>query len=305
MKPVDKIWMNGELINWADAQIHVLSHIVHYGFGVFEGIPSYETADGGASIFRLEDHIRRLEESAHILRLQHPWSRDEIVEACASVIRVNGLRSAYIRPTICVGYGALGLASIDNDPFCAVAAFEWGAYLGEDGLKNGIRAKVSSYARSHGNSHMLKGKVNGMYVNNILAKREAMDAGYEEAIMLDTNGTVVEASGENIFVVRDGVIYTPSVHNVLAGITRDTSLTILKDMGHDVVERTIARDELYVADEIFMTGTAAEVTPVREVDDRQVGSGRPGPITAALQSSYFDVVKGASDRYAHWLHPVT
>lgn len=304
LKPVDKIWMNGELVNWADAQIHVLSHIVHYGFGVFEGIRCYETADGGSAIFRLEEHIRRLEESAHILRLRHPWTRAEIVEACAMVIRVNELRSAYIRPTICVGYGALGLASIDNDPFCAVAAFEWGAYLGEEGLKNGIRAKVSSYARSHGNSHMLKGKVNGMYVNNILAKREALDAGYEEAIMLDTQGTVVEASGENIFLVRDGTIHTPSVHNVLAGITRETALTILKDMGHTVVERTIARDELYVADEIFMTGTAAEVTPVREVDDRQVGSGRPGPVTTALQKSYFDVVEGRDDRYSHWLHPV-
>lgn len=301
LKPVDKIWMNGELVNWADAQIHVLSHIVHYGYGVFEGIRCYETPDGGAAIFRLEEHIRRLEESAHILRLNHPWGREELMAACREVISVNGLRSAYIRPTICVGYGALGLASIDNDPFCAIAAFEWGAYLGEDGLKNGIRAKVSSYARSHANSHMLKGKINGMYVNNILAKREAMDAGYEEAIMLDTNGSVVEASGENIFVVRDGRIVTPGLNNVLAGVTRETSFTLLADMGHEVSERIIARDELYIADEIFMTGTAAEITPVREVDNRTVGTGKPGPITLELQAKYFDVVGGRCDKYAHWL----
>jgi branched-chain amino acid aminotransferase len=300
MQPVDKIWMNGEMIPWDEARIHVLSHVIHYGYGVFEGIRAYEV-DGRGAIFRLEDHVRRLDESAHILRLENPYSRDEWAAACRAVVDENGLTSAYIRPMLGVGYGALGLASIHNPSVASVAAFEWGAYLGEEGIKNGIRAKVSSFARSHVNSHMLKGKINGMYVNNVLAKREAIDLGYDEAIMLDTTGHVVEASGENLFVVRDGVIATPPVSSVLAGITRDTAMTIIEDMGYEVIERHLTRDELYIADEIFMCGTAAEVTPVREVDDREVGLGKPGPITTEVQERYFAAVRGELADYEHWL----
>ena len=207
MKPVDKIWMNGELVDWAEAKVHVLSHALHYGTGVFEGIRCYKAMSGPA-VFRLDDHVRRLLDSAHIIGLKHPWTHDELYAACKDIVRVNGLESSYIRPTICVGYGELGLASIDNPPFCAIAAFEWGAYLGEEGLEKGVSCKISSFARIHVNSHMLKGKINGMYVNNILAKREAMDSGYDEAIMLDTSGHVVEASGENLFMIRDGEVCT-------------------------------------------------------------------------------------------------
>ena len=304
MNPVEKIWLNGEMIPWHDAKIHVLSHVIHYGFGVFEGVRCYELTGGGRAIFRLEEHIRRLTESAHIIQLDNPHSREEWVKACKDTIRVNNLQGAYLRPALCNGYGALGLASIHNDPVAMVAAFEWGAYLGEDGMKNGIRAKVSSYARSHVNSHMLKGKINGMYVNNILAKREAVDAGYDEAIMLDTTGHVVEASGENLFIVRDGKIATPPLSSVLGGLTRDSVMTILKDLGHDVTERTVTRDELYIADEIFMCGTAAEVTPVREVDNRTVGTGTPGPISKEVQSTYLAAARGEVERYDSWLHRV-
>ncbi len=296
--------MNGELVPWEKAQVHVLSHVIHYGFGVFEGIRCYELDGGGRAIFRLGEHIRRMRESAHILRLGNPYDDETWMRACEDVIRDNKLVSAYLRPMLASGYGELGLASIDNPPIASVAAFEWGAYLGEDGIKNGIRAKVSSFARSHVNSHMLKGKINGMYVNNILAKREALDMGYEEAIMLDTTGHAVEASGENIFIVRDGLVTTPPVTSVLAGITRDSSMRIMRDLGFEIVERDITRDELYIADEFFMCGTAAEVTPVREVDDRQIGNGMPGPITKALQEKYFAAVRGKCPEYRSWLHIV-
>lgn len=304
MKPVDKIWMNGELVDWEDATVHVLSHAIHYGYGVFEGIRCYATTGGGKAIFRLREHIERLARSAHILQLKYPWSVDDLVAACEDVIRVNGLGSAYIRPTVFVGYGELGISAIDNPPVASVAAFEWGAYLGEEGLKNGVRVKVSSFARNHPNSHMLKGKINGMYVNNILAKREALDSGFEEAIMLDTDGFVVECSGENIFMVRDGELFTPPVNNILQGITRATAMRILSDMGHPVQERAITRDELYIADEVFMTGTAAEVTPIREIDNRTVGTGSPGPITKGLQDTYMATVRGERPEYAEWLHRV-
>ncbi|MEZ6196444.1 MAG: branched-chain amino acid transaminase [Planctomycetota bacterium] len=303
MKPVESIWMNGAMVPWDEARIHVLSHVIHYGYGVFEGIRCYETPTGPA-IFRLDEHLRRLEESAHILRLPNPHAREVWRDACIAVVRDNGLRSAYIRPTLAVGYGPLGLANIHNEPVAAVAAFEWGAYLGEEGIEKGIRAKVSSFARSHVNSHMLKGKINGMYVNNVLAKREALDLGYEEAIMLDTTGHVVEASGENLFVVRDGEIATPPIASVLGGITRSSVMRIMRDLGHDVVERPITRDELYIAEELFMCGTAAEVTPVREVDDRQVGPGRPGPVTKAVQERYFAAVRGRREEYRDWLTPI-
>ncbi|MCB9832798.1 MAG: branched-chain amino acid transaminase [Planctomycetes bacterium] len=303
MKPVATIWMNGSLVPWEEAKVHVLSHILHYGYGVFEGIRSYAQTGGGAAVFRLPEHVRRLRESAHILRLKNPYDDATWSEAIKLVLASNGLGSAYIRPTLVVGYGELGLASINNPPVAAIGAFEWGAYLGEEGMKKGIRAKVSSYARSHVNSHMLKGKINGMYVNNILAKREAMDCGFEEAIMLDTEGYVAEASGENLFIIRDGKVMAPPLGNVLAGITRDSVITILGDMGHQVIERNITRDELYIADEIFMCGTAAEVTPVREVDLRTIGRGEPGPITREVQSTYLKAVRGEVPRYESWLHP--
>ena len=304
MKAVEKIWMDGELVPWDEAKIHVLSHVVHYGYGVFEGLRCYEQADGGRAIFRLEEHLRRFFDSAHILRLNSPYGEEELTEACEAVIRENGLRSAYLRPTLAAGYGELGLSAIDNPPFCVVAAFEWGAYLGEEGLRDGIRAKVSSFVRHHVNAHMLKGKINGMYVNNILAKREAIDAGYQEAIMLDPAGYVAEASGENLFVIRDGVAATPPIANVLGGITRDTAIRLLDDIGVPVIERPIGRDELYIADEFFMTGTAAEVTPVREVDDREVGCGEPGPVTIAVQERFFSMLRGEIPEFAPWLHRV-
>ena len=304
MKPVEKIWLNGVMVPWDDAQVHVLAHVIHYGFGVFEGIRSYELRGGGRAVFRLEEHIRRLCDSAHIIQLDNPHSAEVWIAACEEILRVNDLRSAYIRPALCVGYGELGLASIKNPALAMVAAFEWGAYLGEEGMKNGIRAKVSSYARSHPNSHMLKGKINGMYVNNILAKREAVDAGYDEAVMLDTTGHVVEASGENLFIIRRGQVITPQIAGVLGGLTRDSVITILKDMGHDVIERQVTRDELYIADEIFMCGTAAEVTPVREVDNRRVGNGSPGPISREVQTTYLAAVRGERPQYDHWLHRV-
>ena len=304
MEPVDKIWMDGELVPWDQAKIHVLSHIIHYGYGVFEGIRCYETEDGGRAIFRLEEHVQRLLESAHILQIRHPWTHEQLVDACESVIRENDLKSAYIRPVIAVGYGALGLASIDNPPFASVAAFPWGAYLGDDGLKNGVRVKISSFAASHPNTRMLKSKCNGMYVNNILAKREAIDNGYAEAIMLDTDGYLAEASGENVFVIRDGVVATPPVAGVLAGITRASVGAILDDLGYEVREQRIARDELYIADEIFFCGTAAEVTPVREIDQRTIGGGKPGPVTKEVQDTYLSAVRGGQPDYAEWLHHV-
>lgn len=304
MKPVEKIWFNGEMTAWNDAKIHILSHIIHYGYGVFEGIRCYETTDGRRAIFRLKEHLRRLEESAHILRLKNPWSTEMMTAACEQVVRDNGLKSCYIRPTLCVGYGKIGLAAIDNPPVCAVAAFEWGAYLGDEGIKNGIRCRVSSYAASHINSRMLKGKINGMYVNNILAKREALDDGYQEAILLDTNGYVTEGSGENIFVIRDGEVHTPPLTMVLAGVTRDSAIRMLDDMGMKVVERLISRDELYIADEVFLTGTAAEITPVREVDNRRVGTGKPGEITAELQRRFKKITRGEMEKFNRWLHYV-
>ncbi len=304
MKPVKKIWMNGELVDWDDAQVHVLSHVIHYGFGVFEGIRCYALEDGGRAIFRLDEHIQRLGESAHIIQLNNPHSHEDWVQACETIIDVNELKGAYLRPALCVGYGELGLASIHNPPLAMVAAFEWGAYLGEEGMKNGIRAKVSSFSRSHVNSHMLKGKINGMYVNNILAKREAVDAGYDEAIMLDTTGHVVEASGENLFIIRHGQVSTPPLSSVLGGLTRDSCIRIMNDMGHEVIERTITRDELYIADEIFMCGTAAEVTPVREVDNRKIGTGSPGSISKEVQSTYLSAVRGGRPEYDSWLHRV-
>lgn len=299
---VEKIWFDGKLVNWDEAQVHVLTHTLHYGLGVFEGIRCYKTADGRSAIFRLREHVRRLLESAHICTLPMPYGQAELEAACLDTVRANGLAECYLRPLAFVGEGAMGLGARDNPTRVVVAVWKWGAYLGDEGLARGIRAKVSSFQRAGVNSLMAKGKVVGHYVNSILAKREVLAAGYDEAILLDAQGYVSEASGENIFVVRDGAVATPALGSaILGGITRDSILRILGEMGVPVVERTIARDELYVADEIFMVGTAAEVTPVREIDDRKIGIGARGPLTEKVQKRYFDVVRGVNPPDASWL----
>ncbi|MEO0325276.1 MAG: branched-chain amino acid transaminase [Myxococcota bacterium] len=299
VEKVEKIWVDGELVPWEQATFHVLTHTLHYGLGVFEGIRAYETSDGRTAVFKLREHVRRLFESAHICLMPMPFSRERIEEAILETIRVNGLKSCYVRPIAFMGQGSMGVGA-DNPTRVAVAVWKWGAYLGEEQLERGCRVKVSSYARVGVNSLMAKGKICGHYVNSILAKREALSLGFDEAILLDPQGYVCEASGENVFVVRDGVVATaPRGTSVLGGITRDTITQLLREQGLTVTERLIARDELYTADEVFMCGTAAEVTPVREVDGRQVGAGSRGPITEAIQSRYFAAVRG--DAPAEWL----
>jgi branched-chain amino acid aminotransferase len=297
----EKIWLDGELVDWDRAQVHVLTHTLHYGLGVFEGIRSYRTADGRSAVFRLEEHVRRLFESAHINMMEIPFGQEEVCAAILECLRANALDEGYIRPLAFIGDGAMGLHPGDNAIRLAIIAYAWGKYLGEEGMERGIRAKISTFSRHHVNAKMTKGKTCGDYVNSILAKREALADGYDEAIMLDTQGLVAEASGENLFVVRDGQIMTPPLANVLEGLTRDTVMTLAREQGIPVVERSITRDELYVADELFLTGTAAEVTPIREVDRRCIGSGTRGPVTKSLQSAYFDVVAGRAPKHEAWL----
>jgi len=300
----EKIWLDGKLVNWADATVHVLTHTLHYGLGVFEGIRCYRTADGRSAIFRLAEHVRRLFESAHINLMEMPFSREQIEQAICETLRANQLAEGYIRPLAFIGDGVMGLNPATNPIRVAVICWAWGKYLGEEGMERGIRAKVSTFSRHHVNAKMTKGKTCGDYVNSILAKREALLDGYDEAILLDTQGLVSEASGENVFVVRNGTIHTPDLATVLDGITRNAIVRIARDKGMTVVEGPITRDELYVADEIFLTGTAAEVTPVREVDHRQVGAGRRGPVTKSLQDAFFAAVQGRDPKYAEWLHYV-
>ncbi len=298
----NRIWMDGELVDYADATIHVLSHTLHYGLGAFEGIRCYKQADGGAAVFRLDEHLKRLLETCHIATLDCPYDQDELKRACLETIKDNGFADCYIRPVVFLGHGEMGLSALSNDVRVAIISWPWGAYLGDEGLTHGIRAKVSSFNRHHVNAAMVKGKINGQYVNSILAKREVMKSGYQEAIMLDTEGYISEASGENIFLVRNGTIYTtPLGSSILGGITRNTLLALAREQGYELQESRFTRDFLYVADEIFMTGTAAEVTPVREVDDRAIGSGEPGPVTKELQALYFDTVKGKSKSHPEWL----
>ncbi len=302
----EKVWMDGNLVNYEDATVHVLTHTLHYGYGVFEGIRSYQRDTGESHIFRLDEHIRRFFESAHILGMEIPYSRGDLVEACVATLRANNFASGYLRPIAFLGSEAMGLGALSNTVHVAIPGWQWGAYLGEDGLKHGIRARVSSYNRLHVNVNMVKGKICGQYVNSVIAKREAMKGGYDEAIMLDTNGYVSECTGENLFMVRDNKIITPPYgSSILGGITRDTLLTIAHDLGVAVQERLITRDELYVADEIFLCGTAAEVTPVREVDDRQVGPGRPGEITTQIAKTFFDIVKGSDPSHPEWRYRYT
>ncbi|MEM7448726.1 MAG: branched-chain amino acid transaminase [Myxococcota bacterium] len=289
----EKIWFDGEFIPWDDAKVHVLTHTLHYGVGVFEGIRCYKLHDGGSAIFRLAEHIKRLAESAHIVQMPLPWSEEVIMEACIEAVRVNKLDECYIRPLAFVGAGAMGLRATSNPTHLAVVAWPWGSYLGDEGLKQGIRAKVSSFARAGVNSLMAKGKICGHYVNSVLANREALQSGYDEAILLDPQGYVCEASGENIFVVREGRLATASTGaSILGGITRNTIFELCEELDLSMEQRLISRDELYIADEVFMVGTAAEVTPVREIDDRSIGTGEPGPITRQIQDRYFEVVRG-------------
>ncbi|MBM4275933.1 MAG: branched-chain amino acid transaminase [Deltaproteobacteria bacterium] len=295
------IWMDGKFIPWDEAQVHIMTHSLHYGLGVFEGIRAYQCADGRTAIFRLREHIRRLYDSAHVMQMDIPYPQAEIEHVCAEILKVNGQKEAYLRPLAFVGDGVMGLHPQNNPIRVAIISWIWGAYLGDEGLKKGIRAKISSFARHHVNVMMTKAKATGNYINSILAKREATALGYDEAILLDTDGYVAEASGENIFLARDGVIKTPPLTAVLPGITRDCLITLARDFGIPVVEEIFSRDELYLADEIFMTGTAAEVTPVREVDGRRIGPGKPGPIAKKLQAAFFEVVKGQDPRYQHWL----
>ncbi len=301
----DKVWLDGKMVNWADANVHLMTHALHYGLGVFEGIRAYKAKNGKLAIFRLREHIRRFLDSAHIVMLDMPYTEEQLVEACCQVLRVQADRfpnGAYLRPIAFMGDGAMGLGAV-NPTRVAIAAWEWGKYLGDKGMKEGIRAKVSSFTRMHVNVNMVRGKISGQYVNSILAKREAVLAGYDEAILLDISGFVAEASGENVFCAgRHGVVRTPSLSSpILRGITRDTIIELLRDMGREVQEVSFTRDALYIAAEVFFTGTAAEVTPVREVDNRTVGTGKPGPVTQSVQDMYFRVVRGEEPRYLHWL----
>jgi branched-chain amino acid aminotransferase len=296
-----EIWLDGEFVAWEAAQVHVLTHTLHYGLGVFEGIRCYETEDARSAVFRLGEHVRRLYDSAHINLMKIPFEADVLEAACLETLRRNDLRAGYLRPLAFVGAGEMGLNPGNNPIRVAVIAWPWGKYLGDEGVERGIRAKVSTYSRHFVNAKMTKGKTCGDYVNSILAKREALLDGYDEAIMLDSQGLVSEASGENIFVVRDGIVATPSLYSVLGGITLATVLELARDKGITVEERAITRDELYVADEVFLTGTAAEVTPIREIDRRTIGKGGRGPMAATLQQAFFDAAAGRERKYERWL----
>lgn len=294
------IWMDGELVPWREAKVHVLTHTLHYGMGVFEGVRAYKTGRGTA-IFRLQEHTRRLLGSAHIMKMPVPYSREELIEVQKLVVRENSLGTAYIRPMCFYGSEGMGLRADNLKVHTMVAAWEWGSYLGEENMEKGIRIKTSSFTRHHVNITMCKAKANGNYINSMLALNEAMTGGYDEAMLLDVDGFVAEGSGENIFIVRDGIIYTPDLTSALEGITRDTIVQLAGEAGLEVREKRITRDEVYLADEAFFTGTAAEVTPIREVDDRMIGNGGRGPITEKLQSGYFDLVHGRLDNHQEWL----
>ena len=299
-----KIWMDGQLVDWRDAKIHVLTHTLHYGCGAFEGVRAYETVDGPA-IFRLQDHTQRLFNSAKILRMQIPFTQDQVNTAHQEVVRTNGLQSCYLRPLTWIGDRKLGISPKGNDIHLMVAAWAWGAYLGEEGMARGIRVKTSSYTRHHVNITMTQAKAVSNYTNSILANTEALDDGYDEALLLDASGFVSEGSGENVFIIKDGVVCTPDLSaGALNGITRNTVFHICKDLGLEVVQKRITRDEMYIADEAFFTGTAAEVTPIRELDRIEIGCGSRGPLTTKIQAAFFDIVNGRNPKYAHWLTKV-
>ncbi len=305
LRLAETVWVDGELVDASRATVPLMTHSLHYGLAVFEGIRCYRAASGERLVFRLKEHVRRLFESARMCLLDLPCPPEDLSRACVEVVRRSSLEACYLRPIAWLGDGEMGLGAV-NPIHMAVLAWDWGAYLGAEGVKRGVRAKISSFQRMPTTANLVKGKITGQYVNSILAKREALLAGYDEAILLDARGHVAEGSGENLFVVRDGVIYTPPAVSsaILAGVTRDSILRIARDSGQTVEERDFSRDLLYVADEVFLCGTAAEVTPVREVDNRAIGDGRPGPITRELQAAFFRAVRGDEPRYRDWLTPV-
>jgi branched-chain amino acid aminotransferase len=303
MQELAKIWMNGELVDWADAKVHVGAHGLHYGSGVFEGIRAYETPKGSA-VFRLTDHLQRLQNSAQLLNMELPYSVDDLRSASMELIGANGRDECYLRPIAFFGYGELGVAAASNPVDVVIMSWPWGTYLGAEGFEKGIRAKISSWTRVGPNVIPHVAKATGIYLNSMLAVMEANRAGYDEAILLTDDGFIADGSGENVFIVKDGTIYTPDLSaSILPGITRDTIIQIAQDLGHTVVEKQLIRTDLYLADEAFMTGTAAEVTPLREVDDQWIGP--PGPVTRAIQTAYLDTVRGKSERWAHWLEYAT
>ena len=296
----EKIWMDGKFVSWDNATVHILTHTLHYGLGVFEGIRCYETRKGTA-IFRLDEHIDRLFNSAHIFLIEIPYSKAEIRDAIIKTIKANKIKECYIRPLVYIGYGAMGLYPKENPINVSIAVWSWGSYLGDKGLKDGIRIKTSSFIKNHVNANMARGKVCGYYVNSQLAKKEAISCGYDEALLLDAEGYVSEGSGENIFIVRNGMLKTTPLTSILEGITRNSIIKIAYDNGIKTIEERFTRDELYIADESFFTGTAAEVTPIREADGRAIGNGKPGKITKKLQSIFFDIVRGRNKKYESWL----
>lgn len=300
LEPVEKIWMDGKFVAWQDANVHILTHSLHYGLAAFEGIRCYKGRSGSA-IFRLQEHVDRLFDSAHIGRMVMPYDKKQIAEAIIETVRINRLDACYIRPLVYIGYGSMGVHPGNNPIRVAIAVWKWGAYLGDDALANGMRACVSSFTRHHVNVSMTKGKISGYYVNSILAKQDAKSNGFDEAILLDAEGYVSEGSGENIFIVRKGKLKTTPLTSILEGITRNSVIELARERKIPVVEERFTRDEMYVAEEVFVTGTAAELTPVREIDNRTIGTGKPGPITLALQKAFFSIVHGDEPAHESWL----
>lgn len=303
---LQKIWVDGELVDWDDAKIHLLTHSFHYGIAAFEGIRAYKRADGKSYIFRLREHIDRLFDTCKMSLLKPEFSKEQVSKACSDILKANSLEEGYLRPLFFMGEGAMGIYAPNNPTRCSVLAWKWGAYLGEEALKNGIRCKISSFARHHVNISLAKAKMTGQYTNSVLAKREAKFGGYDEAIMLDANGYVSEGTGENIFMIKKGVLHTPDLSSsILEGITRDTVIQLAREMKLEVHEGRITRDQLWLADEVFLTGTAAEITPVREIDNRTIGEGTMGPITKKIQTKFFDVARGSDNSHPEWLSLVS
>jgi len=303
LQTTEKIWMDGKFVPWNDAKVHVLAHTLHYGTGVFEGIRCYKT-DSGSAVFRLKEHVDRLFGSMHILQMDCPFTREQVFDAILETIRVNKIDACYIRPLAFIGYGAMGVFPKENPVNVIIAVWPWGSYLGDEGMKNGIRVKISSFSRPHINATMVRAKAVSNYANSLLAKREALKDGYDEAVLLDTDGYVAEGSGENIFMVRNGKLKTPPLTAILEGVTRDTVIQLAQAHGIPLAEERFTRDELYLADEAFFSGTAAEITPIREVDNRKIGAGKPGPVTQKIQAAFFDIVHGRDKKHAAWLTPV-
>jgi len=300
LEPSDKIWMDGRFVNWADANVHVLTHSLHYGLAAFEGLRCYKGKTGSA-IFKLHEHVDRLFDSAHIGMMQIPYDKKQVADAIVETVRVNKLDACYIRPLLYIGYGAMGVYPAENPIKLTIAAWKWGTYLGDEALANGMRARVSSFTRHHVNVSMTRGKISGYYVNSILAKYEAKRDGYDEAILLDPDGYVSEGTGENIFIVRKGRLKTTPLTSILEGITRNAVIDIAREQQIAIVEERFTRDEMYIADEVFVTGTAAELTPVREIDNRRIGTGKPGPVTLTLQKRFFSIVHGEDPTHESWL----